>query len=135
MLSVAVGAGFGLVGVMFGAWFTARRQDRMWLREQKLKAGVAFATALAQLFDHLRNARLGSDGAGVNEMADRLQEARSSLYLLCKDETVEVASELARHVWDTRPSEGRADRRAHHQETLDLLRRFTQQLRGEIAKS
>lgn len=40
ILSVAIGAGFGLAGAVFGSWFTARRQDRMWLREQKLKAGV-----------------------------------------------------------------------------------------------
>ncbi|MEE1799999.1 hypothetical protein ACIQVO_31400 [Streptomyces sp. NPDC101062] len=133
ILSVAIGAGFGLVGAVFGVWFTARRQDRMWLREQKLKAGVGFSTAVAQLLDHLRETRLGDDGAGANELANRMQEARSALYLLCDGDTVELADALARRVWATRPSEGRDDRKEEHRETLDLLRRFTQQLRREIA--
>lgn len=135
ILSVAVGAGLGLIGAVFGAWFTARRQDRMWLREQKLKAGVGFNTAVGQLFDYLREAQLGDDGAGANELVNRMQEARSALYLLCASDTVDLADALARRVWSTRPTEGRDDRKAHHRETLDLLRRFTHQLRREIARS
>ncbi|MFI8996536.1 hypothetical protein [Streptomyces sp. NPDC053542] len=135
VLSVAIGAGLGLTGAVFGAWFTARRQDRMWLREQKLKAGVGFNTAVTQLIDYLRDARLSDDGAGANELAGRMQEARSALYLLCEDDTVDLANALARRVWKSRPSEGRDDRRAEHRETEDLLRRFTRQLRQEIASS
>ncbi|MEU9731710.1 hypothetical protein [Streptomyces sp. NPDC048002] len=135
ILSVAIGAGFGLVGAVFGAWFTARRQDRMWLREQKLKAGVGFNSAVVQLIDHLRDTRLGDDGAGANELAGRLQEARSALYLLCADDTVDLADALARRVWSSRSSEGRDDRRAEHRETEELLRRFTRQLRQEIART
>lgn len=100
LLSVAVGAGLSLIGVVFGSWFTARRQDRMWLRDQKLKAGVG-----------------------------------SALYLLCANDTVELADALARRVWSARPSEGREDRKAEHRETLDLLSRFTRQLRHEIANT
>ncbi len=59
MLSVAVGAGFGLIGVVFGSWFTARRQDRMWLREQKLKVGIGFNTAVVQLLDFLKETQPG----------------------------------------------------------------------------
>ncbi|WP_432012161.1 hypothetical protein [Streptomyces cucumeris] len=135
ILSVAIGAGFGLVGAVFGSWFTARRQDRMWLREQKLKAGVGFNTAVSQLIDYLRETRLSDDGAGANELADRMQEARSALYLLCADDTVDLADALARRVWRSRPSEGREDRRAEYKETLALLRRFTHQLREEIART
>jgi hypothetical protein len=134
-MSVAIGAGLGLIGAVFGSWFTARRQDRMWLREQKLKAGVAFNTAVSHLFDHLREARLGDDGAGADELVDRMQEARSALYLLCAEDTVDLAEALARRVWNTLPSEGRADRKADHRQTLELLRRFTRQLRQEIAGS
>ena len=133
--SVAVGAAIGLLGVVFGAWFTARRQDRMWLREQKLKAGIGFNTAVAELIDHLRDTRLSDDGAGANELAGRMQEARSALYLLCEEDTVALAAALAHRVWSSRPSEGREDHRAEHQETLDLLRRFTRQLRREIART
>ncbi|MGX2997724.1 hypothetical protein JNUCC64_26245 [Streptomyces sp. JNUCC 64] len=133
VLSVAVGAVIGLLGILFGAWFTARRQDRMWLREQKLRAGIGFNTAVVQLLDHLKDTRLGDDGPGANELADRLQEARSALYLLCADDTVELADALARRVWNTRPTAGRDDRRAEFRETTDLLRRFTRQLRREIA--
>ncbi|MFG3258798.1 hypothetical protein [Streptomyces sp. NPDC048172] len=135
LLPVAVGAAIGLLGVVFGAWFTARRQDRMWLREQKLKAGVGFNTAVVELIDHLRETRLSDDGAGRNELAGRMQEARSALYLLCADGTVELADALVRRVWKSRPSEGRDDRRAEHRETVDLLRRFTQRLREEIART
>nr|WP_245607916.1 hypothetical protein [Streptomyces hokutonensis] len=67
-------------------------------------------------------------------MANRMQEARSALYLLCAEETVDLADALARRVWSTLPSDGRDDRRAEFRETLDLLRRFTHQLRQEIAR-
>ncbi|MFG3291837.1 hypothetical protein ACGF3G_23900 [Streptomyces sp. NPDC048179] len=135
MLSVAIGAGFGLIGVMFGSWFTARRQDRMWLREQKLKAGIGFNTAVVQLLDYLKESQLGDDGPGANELTNRMQEARSAIFLLCADGTVDLADTLARRVWSTRPTNGRDDRKAEFRETLDLLRRFTQQLRREIARS
>nr|WP_228447153.1 hypothetical protein [Streptomyces paludis] len=103
------------------------------MREQKLKAGVGFNAAVVQLIDHLRETRLGDDGAGANELVGRMQEARSALYLLCADDTVALADALARRVWGSRPSEGRDDRRAEQRETEDLLRRFTHQLRHEIA--
>ncbi|MFE9663432.1 hypothetical protein [Streptomyces sp. NPDC005955] len=135
VLPVAVGAAIGLVGVLLGSWFTARRQDRMWLREQKLRAGIGFNTAVVQLLDHLKETRLGDDGPGANEVADRMQEARSALYLLCADATVDLADALARRVWSTRPTDGSDDRRAEFQETLDLLRRFTHQLKKEIAST
>ncbi|QFR01167.1 hypothetical protein F9278_38905 [Streptomyces phaeolivaceus] len=117
ILAVAIGAGLGLIGAVFGSWFTARRQDRMWLREQKLKAGVGFNTAVVQLIDHLRETRLSDDGAGADELVSRMQEARSALYLLCADDTVALADTLARRVWSARPSEGRDDRKAEHRET------------------
>lgn len=128
---MAIGAGIGLMGAVFGSWFTARRQDRMWLREQKLKAGVGFNTAVGQLFDYRREAQLGDDGAGANELVNRMQEARSALHLLCDTDTVNLADALASRIWRTRPTDGRAD----DQETMDLLRRFTHQLRREIAES
>ncbi|MEB8335933.1 hypothetical protein [Streptomyces endophyticus] len=135
MLSVGLGAGIGLLGVVFGSWFTARRQDRMWLREQKLKAGAGFNTAVVQLIDHLKESRLGDDGPGANELANRLQEARSTLYLLCADDTVVLADTLVRRVWGIRPTAGSDVRRAEYHETVALLRRFTQRLRQEIAGS
>ncbi|MET9252110.1 hypothetical protein [Streptomyces sp. NPDC003717] len=135
ILSVAVGAAVGLVGVVFGAWFTARRQDRMWVREQKLRAGVGFNTAVVQLLDHRKGTRLGDDGPGAEELAGRMQEARSALYLLCARETVDLADALARRVWSTRPTDGREERRAEFRETLELLGRFTRRLRREIAGS
>ncbi|MGW4517968.1 hypothetical protein ACWEO4_39860 [Streptomyces sp. NPDC004393] len=135
ILSVAIGACLGLVGAVFGSWFTAGRQDRMRLREQKLKAGVGFNTAVVQLIDCLRETQLSDDGAGANELAGRMQEARSALYLLCADDTVGLAGALARRAWSSRPSEGRDDRKAEHRETEDLLRRFTHQLRQEIART
>ncbi|MCT2593436.1 hypothetical protein LHJ74_26615 [Streptomyces sp. N2-109] len=107
----------------------------MWLREQKLKTGIGFNTTVVQLLDCLKETQLGDDGAGANELTDRMQEARSSLYLLCTGDTVDLADALARQVWRTRPTDGRADRKADHQKALDLLRRFTHQLRQETARS
>ncbi|MFI1825225.1 hypothetical protein ACH41E_02055 [Streptomyces sp. NPDC020412] len=46
ILAVAIGAAIGFIGVVFGSWFTVRRQDRRWIREQKLKAGIGFNTAV-----------------------------------------------------------------------------------------
>ncbi|MCX5269967.1 hypothetical protein [Streptomyces sp. NBC_00199] len=136
ILSVVIGAGFGLIGAVFRSWFTARRQDCRWLREQKLmKAGVGFNTAVVQLIDYLRESRLSDDGAGANELAGRMQEAGSALYLLCADDTVDLADALARRVWSSRPGEGRDDRRAEHRETEHLLRRFTHVLRYAIART
>ncbi|MER5763069.1 hypothetical protein [Streptomyces sp. NPDC002082] len=130
VLTVAIGACFGLIGVVFGSWFTARRQDRMWLREQKLKAGVGFNTAAGQLLDYLRQEQVADGGVGANELVGRMQEARSALYLLCAGDTVDLADALARRVWGARPADSSED----HNETLDLLRRFTHQLRQEIAR-
>ncbi|MCX5562147.1 hypothetical protein OG219_39860 [Streptomyces sp. NBC_00038] len=107
----------------------------MWLREQKLKAGIGFNTAVVQLLDHLKETQLSDDGPGPNELTNRMQEARSALYLLCAGDTVDLADALARRVWSTRPTDGRDDRRAEFRETLDLLRRFTHQLRQEITRS
>ncbi|MFF0724687.1 hypothetical protein [Streptomyces sp. NPDC004134] len=135
ILSVAIGAAVGLIGVVFGSWFTARRQDRMWVREQKLRAGIGFNTAVVQLLDYLKESQLSDDGPGANELVNRMQEARSALYLLCTSDTVDLADALARRVWRTRPTEGRADRKAEFRETLDLLRQFTRRLRQEIARS
>ncbi|MGW3651474.1 hypothetical protein [Streptomyces sp. NPDC000878] len=42
------------------------------MREQKLKAGVGFNTAVVQLVDHLRETQLSDDGAGANELAGRM---------------------------------------------------------------
>jgi hypothetical protein len=64
-----------------------------------------------------------------------MQEARSALYLLCASDTVDLTGALARRVWSTRPTNGKDDRRVEFRETLDLLRRFTHQLRQEIARS
>ncbi|WP_308310968.1 hypothetical protein [Streptomyces sp. GbtcB6] len=122
----------------------AVRRDAVFLRlvhgvangnvDQKLKAGIGFNTAVVQRLDHLKETQLSDDGPGANELADRMQEARSALYLLCAGDTVDLADALARRVWRTRPTDGRDDRRAEFRETLDLLRRFTHQLRQEIAR-
>lgn len=138
IVSVAVGAVLSLAGVVFGSWFTARRQDRMWLREQKLKAAVEFNTAAGQLYERLRGPSRGDgrdseessqdEGPGYGELAGRLQDGRSALYLLCDSDTVDLADQLARRVFRTVPTEGAEE----HAETLDLLRRFTRRLRREI---
>lgn len=122
---VAVGASLSLIGVVFGAWFTARRQDRMWLREQKLKAAVTFNTTAGELYDHLRHGRSGDE---ARELRGRMQEGRSTLHLLCGSDTVELADALADRVLHVRPTHSEEE----HLATLALLRRHTRQLRREI---
>jgi hypothetical protein len=107
----------------------------MCLREQKLKAGIGFHAAAVQLLDHLKETQPSDDGPGANELANQMQGARSARYLLCAGDTVDLADALARRVWSTRPTDGRDDRRAEFRDALGLLRRFTHQLRQEIARS
>ncbi|SEE86106.1 hypothetical protein SAMN05216489_08646 [Streptomyces sp. 3213] len=67
-MSVAVGAAIGLIRAVLGSWFTARRQDRMWLREHKLKAGIGFNCAgeTVDLADALaRRVQLRQEIAGL----------------------------------------------------------------------
>ena len=90
---------------------------------------------VVQLLDYLKETQLSGDGPGANELANQMQETRSALHLLCASDTVDLADSPARRVWSTRPTDGRDDRRAEFRETLDLLRRFTHQLRQEIARS
>ncbi|WP_432092165.1 hypothetical protein [Streptomyces sp. bgisy100] len=128
ILAVVIGAGASLLGVGLGSWFTGRRQDRLWVREQKLRAAVDFTTAGSQLFEQLRGRREGDDGPGINELALRLQDGRSALHLLCAAGTVELTDRLARRVFHTRPTMSAEE----HAETVELLRRLTHELRREL---
>ncbi|MFG3169751.1 hypothetical protein [Streptomyces sp. NPDC048200] len=128
ILAVAIGASASLLGVWLGSWFTGRRQDRMWLKEQKLKAAVDFTTAGSQLFEQLRGRREGSDGPGINELAVRLQDGRSALHLLCRSDTAELADDITRQVFHTDPSTSAEVQAA----TVATVRRFTMKVRREI---
>ncbi|MGF6947475.1 hypothetical protein BKA18_007328 [Streptomyces auratus] len=97
---------------------------------KKLKAGIGFTPVVGQLLDYLKETQLGDDGPGADEVANRMQEARSAPCLRCASDTVDLADALARRVWSVRPTDGRDDRRAEHREMWDLLRRFT--LRGRV---
>jgi hypothetical protein len=127
ILSVGIGAALSLIGVVFGSWFTARRQDRMWLRDQKLKAAIHFKTAAGELYDHLR---MGGprEGQVHDELRGRMQEGRSALYLLCGSDTVDLTETLARRVLHAGPTDGQEE----HTATIELLRRHTHQLRREL---
>jgi hypothetical protein len=127
ILSVGIGAGLSLIGVDFGSWFTARRQDRMWLRDQKLKAAIHFNTAAGELYDHLRAGGPREDQKR-DELRGRMQEGRSALYLLCGAETVDLVEAVARRVLHAGP----ADRQEEHTTTIELLREHTHQMRREL---
>jgi hypothetical protein len=129
ILAGAIGASVSLIGVMLGAWFNARRQDRMWIRDQKLKGAVDFVTAGGQLYDQQRGNSTSSDHAPTRkELVARMQDGRSVLYLLCSETTVDLAEELARKVFRASPAISPEE----HGETMEALRRLNRQLRSEL---
>lgn len=127
IMSAGIGAALSLMGVVFGSWFTARRQDRMWLRDQRLKAAIQFNTAAGELYAHLRGGG-PREGTVRDELRGRMQEGRSALYLLCGSETVDLAEAVAQRVLHAGPGDGEEE----HAATIELLRRHTHRLRREL---
>jgi len=92
-------------------------------------AAIDFIGATGELYADRR-------GKGIDELpADerrqlwqRLQDGRSALYLLCAQDTVDLAEELVESIKRTTPA---ADG-GHDSETVALLRRLVQRLRGEL---
>jgi hypothetical protein len=106
----------------------------MWLREQKLEAGIGFTAAVVQLLDHLKETQLSDDGPGVNGWrAGCRKHARPST---CSVPSTPSISQMPRALaleHPAHPRQGRPPSRVPR--GLDLLRRVTLQLRQEIARA
>lgn len=57
VLAGLVGGLVGVLGVVLGAWLNSRRENRKWLRDQKLLGAVEFLAASGQIYLARREAR------------------------------------------------------------------------------
>jgi hypothetical protein len=128
VLAGLLGAVIGLAGVLTGAWLNARREDRRWLRDQRLRASVEFLSACGLLYDRRRQVRTELTAEQEIEQRHLIQTSRSALLLLCTTETADLADRLAQTVLKTSPNTPPDN----HAATISLLRQFTQKLRIEL---
>jgi hypothetical protein len=129
LLAGLVGALIGLGGVVAGAWLQGRKEHQRWLRDQKLQAAIGYIGATGDLYDHRRHPSSDADPAAERAAWVRAQDGRSALYLLCDDDTVDVAEALIKRVKDTQP---KADDDVSDDEAIDLLRDLVRRLRLEL---
>jgi hypothetical protein len=130
VLAGVVGALIGLAGVLLGTWVTGRNEDRRWLREQKLKSAADFITADLHLYESQLD---GSDqrrltAADRVAWQDRLQTGRSTVHLLCHEETRASADEFAGLVWRAQDTKNVSDQA----DLVKVLQTFNMHLRREI---
>lgn len=124
-----IGAFISLVGVVVGVWLNGRREHRRWIRDQQLKAAVAFIGATGELYADKRGRQtVEPSGEQRRKWIDTMRDGRSALYLLCDHNTVDLAEELVQSLYQTE----RSSSKSHDDETIALLRRFTQHLRREL---
>jgi hypothetical protein len=101
---------------------------RRWLRDQKLHAAVHFITTTGNVFDHRL---LGPAAVGQSEeraLLQRAQKSRSALYLLCEDQTVQMAESLIRDVRHFEPTTDGS----REDVVISMLRELVQRLRREL---
>jgi len=129
LLAGVIGALVGLVGVGAGAWLRGRKEHQRWLRDQKLRSAVEFIGATGDIYDRRRDpSRSRTGSADECVQWTRAQDARSALYLLCEDSTVEAAEGLIQRV---RHFKSRADG-SHDDEIIASLKDLVRRLRQEL---
>jgi hypothetical protein len=129
LLAGVIGALVGLIGVGAGAWLQGRKEHQRWLRDQKLHAAVDFIGATGDIYDRRRSVQPGAPPSGESAQWARAQDARSALYLLCAEGTVDAAEALIKGV---RHFEARADG-SHDDQVIALLQDLVRRLRQELA--
>jgi hypothetical protein len=129
LLAGLLGAVVGLLGVVLGAVLNGRRDDRKWLRDQKLRGAVDFLTASGELYDKVTQLNSNDDRwpEELLELRNRMQSGRSVLLLLCTDDTISAANELAQRVWAASGTN-----KEYRDETLSLVKRLTRMIRSEL---
>ncbi|WP_091307899.1 hypothetical protein [Micromonospora chersina] len=128
-LAGAIGALLGLAGVALGGWLQRRGEHQRWLRDQKLQAAIGFIGATGAIYDRRRRVEAALPTA-TSQGTDwaRAQDARSALYLLCDEATIEVAEALIKRVRSLQPAtDGSPD-----EEAISLLRELVRRLRTEL---
>ena len=120
--AAGIGAMASLVVVAIGALLQARREQRHWLRDQKLKAAVDYLTATRYLLNQYR--RVGSANMVEEhrrEWRSRMQTARSALVLLCGPRVVQRADEVAGRLQQMTPDTDPAIADATDESFLQLI--------------
>lgn len=130
LVAGVVGALLGLLGVLLGAWLNSRREHHRWIKDQQLRAAVAFLGAAAEIYAEKR----GLQEVERAEAADRrrwrteMRDGRTGIYLLCEQATIQLAQELEQRVMRVERSEDGS----HDTETIDVLGQLVRQLRREL---
>lgn len=128
VLAALLGALIGLTGVLTGAWLNARREDRRWLRDQRLRAAIDFLSSCGLLYQRQRQVHTELTAEQKIEHRHVVQTSRSALLLLCSAQTADLADRLAQTVHRASPDTTPDD----HAATISLLRQLTEQLRIEL---
>jgi hypothetical protein len=95
LLAAVVGLMGGAVGAAVGATVTHRNQHQLWLSEKKIDAVSAFVENNSLLIDRFRHVSTVSPTERV-EWLHAIQSGRTTINLLCAQETRDAARELAR---------------------------------------
>jgi hypothetical protein len=129
-LAAVVTGVVGLLGVVIGAVLTQRTQHTQWLRERKIAAISSYVEDMSLLVDRF-HAGLSSTPAERIEWLHAKQSGRTTIHLLCEEETWRAAEELARL---SKRMEGDSSRETMDA-TVGALKEFVRLARAEIGPS
>lgn len=129
ILAGVIGAAISLVGVLLGVWLNGRREERKWMRDNKLQSATQFIAAVGSLYNHLRKG--GEAGLPPElraEWDEKVQSSRAAVHLLCDQPTIDRMEELSVIVWKAEPGNAK-----QHEASIEALRAFTRSVRQELA--
>jgi hypothetical protein len=120
----------GLIGVAVGATLTRRNQHQLWLSEKKIEAVSAFVENNSLLIDRFRHVSTVSPTERV-EWLHAIQSGRTTIHLLCAQETRDAAGELARLAQriESEPTQEAVNR------AVDAMKLFVELAREEIHRT
>ncbi|GAB3428356.1 hypothetical protein GCM10027569_71560 [Flindersiella endophytica] len=124
-----IGAAAGLAGVLLGAWLAGRREDKNWLRDQRLRGAVEFIVTSAALYDRLL--QLPDTEFKPSEKIEwhnRIENGRTTIHLLCSPRGRELMDTLIRLVKATTPTASND----HRAQVIHTLQMFTTRMRAEL---
>jgi hypothetical protein len=130
ILAGLVGGLVGVLGVLLGAWLNSQRENRKWLRDQKLLGAVEFLASTGQLYSFRRDADAEAEvGRDVEkEWLNRMALGRSYMHVLFNSDVVEMSDQLSRRVFNART----VNSDEQHSDTIELLNNLTQSIRREV---
>lgn len=129
IIAGVIGAAISLVGVLLGVWLNGRREERKWMRDNKLQSATQFIAATGSLYDHLRKGGVAGLSPELRaEWDDKMQSSRAAVHLLCDQQTIDRMEELSAIVWKAEPGNTK-----HHEASIEALRAFTRAVREELS--